>query len=103
MTEQEKYYLDQMIMDALTVNTDEIEGQQVINLNDLDVCATDYARTSIISDPSYDMTILKELLLSTLLACTRLLSNSQRKKEAKNSPVFMNGLHMKLVLIAKKR
>ena len=61
MTEQEKYYLNQMITEALTVNSDEIEGQQVIDLNNLDICAVDYAKTTVIPDPSYDMTLLNQI------------------------------------------
>lgn len=61
MTEQEKYYLNQMITEALTVNSDEIEGQQVINLNNLDLCAVDYAKTTVMPDPSLDMTLLNEI------------------------------------------
>lgn len=61
MTKEEEYYLNRLITEALTVETDEMEGQQVINLNTLDLCAADYAKTSVISDPSYDMTVLNEI------------------------------------------
>lgn len=41
MTTEEKDYVNKLIMSALTVNNDEIEGQQVIELNNLNLCAVD--------------------------------------------------------------
>lgn len=41
MTTEEKDYVNKLIMQALTVNTDEIEGQQVIELNNMNLCAVD--------------------------------------------------------------
>ena len=37
MTKEEKIYLDDLITKALTIDTDEIEGQQTINLNDINL------------------------------------------------------------------
>ena len=55
MTKQEQEQLDKFILNALTVQTDEKEGQQVINLNDLDLCSADYVPTTyIIEDTDYD-------------------------------------------------
>ena len=50
MTKEEKIYLDDLITKALTIDTDEIEGQQTINLNDINLCAVDYAKSDITSD-----------------------------------------------------
>lgn len=55
MTSEEKYYLDSLIKEALTVTTDEIEGQQVIDLDDLNLCAVDYATTDVDSDSDTDI------------------------------------------------
>lgn len=41
MTTEEKDYVNKLIMSALTVNTDEIEGQQVIDLNNMNLCSVD--------------------------------------------------------------
>lgn len=62
MTKQEEHYLNQLISEALTVNTDEIEGQQVIDLNNLDLCAADYTKASVvINDNDYDMNVLNQI------------------------------------------
>lgn len=50
MTNEEKVYLDDLITKALTIDTDEIEGQQTINLNDINLCAVDYSKSDITSD-----------------------------------------------------
>ena len=50
MTAEEKYYLDSLITNALTVNIDEAEGQQVINLEALNLCAVDYAKSDVTAD-----------------------------------------------------
>ena len=50
MTNEEKIYLDDLITKALTIDTDEIEGQQTINLNDINLCAVDYSKSDITSD-----------------------------------------------------
>lgn len=50
MTKEEKIYLDDLITKAMTVDTDEIEGQQTINLNDINLCAVDYSKSDITSD-----------------------------------------------------
>lgn len=50
MTNDEKIYLDDLITKALTIDTDEIEGQQTINLNDINLCAVDYSKSDITSD-----------------------------------------------------
>lgn len=42
MTEQEKQFVDDLIRKALQVQTDEKEGQQVIDLEGLNLCAVDY-------------------------------------------------------------
>ena len=41
MTQEEKDYVNKIIMQGLTVNTDEIEGQQVIDLSMLNLCSVD--------------------------------------------------------------
>ena len=50
MTSEEKFYLDSLITNALTINSDEMEGQQVIDLNNLNLCAVDYAKSDVIAD-----------------------------------------------------
>lgn len=50
MTEEEKKYVDSLIANALSVATDESEGQQVIDLEGLNLCAVDYATTDVIDD-----------------------------------------------------
>ena len=50
MTAEEKYYLDSLITNALTVNIDEAEGQQVIDLEALNLCAVDYAKSDVTAD-----------------------------------------------------
>lgn len=60
MTQDEEKYLNDLIVKGLSVSSDEKEGQQVINLNDLDLCAVDYESTGIY-DSSYDMNILKNI------------------------------------------
>lgn len=47
MTQEEQKYVDDLIMKALSVTTDEKEGQQVININDLDLCSVDYELSSV--------------------------------------------------------
>lgn len=42
MTDEEKKYVDQLIADALVIETDEAEGQQVIDLDALSLCAIDF-------------------------------------------------------------
>lgn len=41
MTDDEKKYVNDYIKQMLTVNTDEIEGQQVIELNNINLCSVD--------------------------------------------------------------
>lgn len=50
MTKEEQYYLDNLITNALTVNTNESEGQQVIDLESLNLCAVDYAKSDVVAD-----------------------------------------------------
>ena len=59
MTDQEKEYVNNLIMNALTVETDEKEGQQVINLLDIDACAADYELASDVS--LFDNQVLEDL------------------------------------------
>lgn len=64
MTEEEKRYVDQLISKALQVQTDEIEGQQVIDLNDLNICAVDYDETTTVDFPDIqvsDISILQDI------------------------------------------
>lgn len=66
MTKEEKIYLDDLITKALTIDTDEIEGQQTINLNDINLCAVDYAKSDITTDfkdivGSTDLSVLQNL------------------------------------------
>lgn len=56
MTNDEKKYLDDLITKALTVTTDEVEGQQVIDLDNLNLCAVDYATSDVDSDTDSSLT-----------------------------------------------
>ena len=61
MTKEEQEYIDNLIFNALTVQTDEIEGQQTININDLDMCSADYVPSRIYTEDDYDMKVLNEI------------------------------------------
>lgn len=45
LADEKKKYLEQLIMNAITVPSDEYEGQQVIDLNDINLCGADYIPT----------------------------------------------------------
>lgn len=51
MTNQEKAFVDDLIRKALQVQTDEIEGQQVISIDNLNLCAVDYDESTYIDLP----------------------------------------------------
>lgn len=64
MTEEEKNYVNNIILDALTVPKKEHEGQQVINLDELDLCAIDYTIPDITPSAvrKTDTEVLQEVL-----------------------------------------
>ena len=43
--EEKKAYLEQLIMKAITIPSDEYEGQQAIKLSDVNLCGSDYIPT----------------------------------------------------------
>ena len=51
MTTEEKAFVDDLIRKALQVQTDEIEGQQVIDIDTLNLCAVDYDESTKIELP----------------------------------------------------
>ncbi len=107
MTDEEKKYVDDLIMNALTVNSDEKEGQQVIDLNSLNLCAVDYVKGETPSaakidlglnnpgNPSVatDMDMLKQLytdktFIKLLLAEPDELLNISNELEIKNNIIL---------------
>ena len=60
MTEEEKYYLDNLITNALTVNIEESEGQQVIDLDNLNLCAVDQEKSDV-TEPLTENDFLKTI------------------------------------------
>ena len=75
MTAEEQVFMDDLIRKALQVQTDEAEGQQVIDLDSLNLCAVDYDETTQISPniPIDELSVLQNVyanedILKILLA-----------------------------------
>lgn len=74
MTEEEKQYVDSLIINALMVPTDEKEGQQVIDLDSLNLCEIDYSNDVDTDDYIMPEGMNEEKILTSILGDKNLLN-----------------------------